>query len=98
MYESRHTPLKQLVQRLGLTPFDTPSPLRDPDAIPAQFVLPLKQHAGAPAVPCVTVGQRVQQGALIADVGETALGAPLHAPAAGTVRAIDDTQIVLASC
>lgn len=97
MYESRHTPLKQLVQRLGLRPFDGPSPMRSPDTLPSQLVLPLKQHAGAPATPQVTPGQRVRQGDLIADVAATDLGAPLHAPVNGTIEAVDDQRIILAT-
>jgi Na+-translocating ferredoxin:NAD+ oxidoreductase RnfC subunit len=97
MYGSRHTPLKQLVQRLGLRPFDIPSPLRELDAPPSRLVLPLKQHAGAPATPQVIPGQTVRQGDLIADVAAIDLGAPLHAPVNGTIEAVDDQQIILAT-
>ena len=35
--------------------------------LPAVLVLPLNQHLGAPAEPCVTVGERVRTGQMIAE-------------------------------
>jgi electron transport complex protein RnfC len=37
--------------------------------IPAEVVLPMKMHAGAPAVPLVTVGEMVRVGQLIGQAG-----------------------------
>lgn len=66
----------------------TMRPLR-PAPIPNLFVLPLNQHAGHPARPVVTPGQRVARGEPIAEpVGD--ISAWLHAPASGTVRAIEN--------
>ena len=61
--------------------------------IPAQLVLPLSQHVGAPAHPVVQVGERVLKGQLIA-AQEGSLGAPVHASSSGTVVGIEAWPIV----
>ena len=55
--------------------------------LPKRLILPLGQHIGAAAEPCVAVGERVLKGQKIAE----AIGfvsAPLHAPTSGTVSFI----------
>ncbi len=56
--------------------------------VPAQLVLPLAQHAGDPAQPVISIGERVLRGQLLADV-EGSLGAPVHASSSGKVVAIE---------
>ena len=58
------------------------------------MVLPLKQHAGAPAVPVVKVGARVSEGDVVAAPAPNALGARLHASIAGVVRSADDAIVI----
>jgi electron transport complex protein RnfC len=65
----------------------TQMPVRDAPPS-AQFVLPLDQHAGAPARPVVQPGQRVRYGQPIAEPGAQT-SAWLHAPASGEVVGID---------
>ncbi len=62
------------------------SPIR---LIPAEgeMAYPLAQHIGAPAVPCVAVGDRVLGGQRIAEAGGF-VSAPLYASTSGTVKAI----------
>jgi electron transport complex protein RnfC len=55
---------------------------------PAQVVLPLSMHFGAPAKPVVKKKQEVAEGEVIATV-EKALGATIHSSVTGTVRAIE---------
>jgi Na+-translocating ferredoxin:NAD+ oxidoreductase subunit C len=58
-------------------------------AAPAEiFILPLDQHAGAPAKPCVQAGDRVLLGQPIAEPSGT-ISAWLHSPASGVVAAIE---------
>src|SRR5262245_57321584 len=52
------------------------------------LVLPLDQHAGAPAVPLVKPGERVLRGQPVAEPGG-AISAWLHSPASGTIAAIE---------
>ncbi len=54
---------------------------------PDQLVLPLSQHAGAPARPLVNVGDRVERGDLLAEA-DGFISAPVHASAAGVVEDI----------
>ncbi len=57
--------------------------------MPPRLYLPLQQHAGGPALPIVTVGQRVGKGELLAQA-QGAASAPLHAPTSGTIIAIGE--------
>jgi electron transport complex protein RnfC len=60
--------------------------------IPDQLVLPLSQHLGAAARPCVVAGERVLKGQRIADA-EGVFSVPLHAPTSGEVIAIEPRPI-----
>lgn len=55
---------------------------------PREVVLPLRQHAGKPAVPLVTRGDRVERGDKIA-AADGYMSVPMHASAAGVVTGID---------
>jgi electron transport complex protein RnfC len=55
--------------------------------LPKQLILPLNQAIGAPAEPCVAVGERVLKGQLIARANGV-ISVPLHAPTSGTVSFI----------
>lgn len=77
----------------GIHPADnkrqsTSGPIQRPP-LPARLVLPLAQHLGEPARPCVDIGQRVLKGQLIAEPG-SAISAALHAPTSGTVVALGE--------
>jgi len=88
LHESRRIPLRQLIQRLGLAPYDAPAPLRQVELAPRRVRLALKQHAGAPAQPVVEVGDQVEEGQLVAQMPEGQLGAALHASIGGRVLAV----------
>lgn len=65
----------------------TAAPIRRA-AAPSELVLPLDQHAGAPARPTVSPGERVLFGQPIAEPVGT-ISAHLHASASGTVTSIE---------
>jgi Na+-translocating ferredoxin:NAD+ oxidoreductase RnfC subunit len=46
-------------------------------------------------VPVVSVGDRVEKGALIADIKEKSLGAKIHASISGSVASVTDKEIVI---
>jgi Na+-translocating ferredoxin:NAD+ oxidoreductase RnfC subunit len=94
MYEGRRTPVKQLVQRLGLSSYDRHADVVMDVQAPGRVSLPLSQHVGAPAVPVVKPGQGVKRGDCVADIREGALGARIHASIDGTVRSIDGTIVI----
>ena len=62
------------------------SPITEAKA-PKIVVIPLSQHAGAPAKPVVTIGQEVKRGELIGEPGGF-VSAPVHASVSGKVVAI----------
>jgi Na+-translocating ferredoxin:NAD+ oxidoreductase RnfC subunit len=90
----RRAPMRRLMAKLGLTEFRNVGPLEDRLPPPRRVVLPLKQHAGAPAQPVLTVGARVRTGDLLARPGAGALGACIHASIDGTVTAIADAVTI----
>jgi Na+-translocating ferredoxin:NAD+ oxidoreductase subunit C len=55
---------------------------------PRQIVLPLRQHAGKPAIPLVGRGDRVERGDKVA-AADGYMSVPMHASAAGVVTGID---------
>ncbi|MBN2037981.1 MAG: electron transport complex subunit RsxC [Chitinispirillaceae bacterium] len=57
--------------------------------LPARVTIPLWQHAGTPAKPCVTIGQRVLTGQIIA-VANGPVSSPVHASVSDAVSAIRD--------
>ena len=75
--ENKHQSLRGQIQNAG---------------IPAQLVLPLSQHIGAPSRPLVQVGERVLKGQIIAEAGGY-VSVPLHAPSSGTIAAIEERPI-----
>lgn len=55
--------------------------------LPARLVVPLAQHIGAPAEPCVVLGERVLKGQKIAEAAGF-VSVAVHAPTSGTVSVI----------
>jgi Na+-translocating ferredoxin:NAD+ oxidoreductase RnfC subunit len=95
--DNRRVPISRLITKLGLSQFTNKGPL-DPDAPLfrlSKAVLPLKQHAGGPAVPAVAVGTRVKVGDVVARPAAGALGSTIHAPIDGTVTNIDSLNLTL---
>jgi len=91
----RRVPLPRLVARLGLIPYDRPAPIRPFDRRLARLVVPLRQHAGAPARPVVRPGERVAEGTLLGEIPEGKLGARVHAGAAGRVVEVTDAAVTI---
>jgi Na+-translocating ferredoxin:NAD+ oxidoreductase subunit C len=60
--------------------------------LPAQLILPLNMHLGAPARPVVAVGERVLKGQKIAEA-QGAVSLPVHAPTSAMVVAIGPRPI-----
>jgi Na+-translocating ferredoxin:NAD+ oxidoreductase RnfC subunit len=87
--DGRRVPTKRLMARLGLNEFRNVGPLVEREYRPDRVLLPLKQHAGAPAEPTVHPGERVQVGDLVARPAEGELGASIHASIDGSVRGVE---------
>jgi Na+-translocating ferredoxin:NAD+ oxidoreductase RnfC subunit len=92
--KQRRIPTHRLVAKLGLAGFRNLGPLEERPLAPRRVVLPLKQHAGAPALAAVRAGERVRAGDLLAAPAPGALGARIHASIAGTVRDVQDAVVI----
>ena len=57
-------------------------------APPKELVFPMSQHIGAPAKPCVAVGDRVLMGQKIGEA-DGYMSANIHSSVSGTVKAIE---------
>jgi Na+-translocating ferredoxin:NAD+ oxidoreductase RnfC subunit len=95
MRDGRRVPIKSLMKKLDILDYEAPAHLENIELKPRRAVLPLKQNAGSPNLPLVKAGDKVSAGQKIGEIPEKALGAPLHAPFAGTVEVVSEKQIVL---
>ncbi|MFM8138455.1 SLBB domain-containing protein [Klebsiella pneumoniae] len=95
MAKHRLVPVKRLISKLGLDPWYQEAPLTAVEPEVACVTLPLRQHIGISAVPCVAPGERVTRGQVLADIPADALGAPVHASIDGLVSAITEQAITL---
>ena len=92
--DTRKIPLKRLMERLEITRYDS-HPLFYEDEIRVKKVsIPMQQHLGKPALPVVSVGDRVKKGELIGEIPDGALGARIHASIDGTVEAVGDNIVI----
>ena len=87
--QSRRVPIHRLMLRLGLAGFSDIGPLEDRPLSPRRVRLPLRQHAGVPAVVVVGPGDRVRVGDLLAAPPAGKLGARIHASIDGIVRSVN---------
>jgi Na+-translocating ferredoxin:NAD+ oxidoreductase RnfC subunit len=92
-YENTKVPTKRLMARMGITQFDAETPLEERGFSVSRVRIPLSMHIGAPSVPVVTCGERVEKGRLIAEIPEKSLGARIHASLDGTVTEITNSYI-----
>ena len=93
--EYHQAPSGRLLARIHAAQYDIPAP-EEAVYVTAPFVcIPMKQHIGAPAVPCVKVGDTAMQGDVIGKMAEGALGADVHASICGTVERADENVVVI---
>ena len=95
MADGRRVPIKSLMKRLDIDTYDSAAPLQSVELTTRRAVMPLKQHAGAPAIAKVQPGQTLAMGEVIAEPAPDAMGAVLHAPFACTVAAVESSRIIL---
>lgn len=95
MARYRLIPVKRLITKLGLRDWYQDAPMEEVNLEPSRVVLPLRQHIGAPAVPCVEQGDRVTRGQCIADAPQGALGVPLHASIDGVIASVTEQAITV---
>ncbi len=95
MYDYRRTPTKLLMRRLDLTRFDAPHRFEQREVSSPVLRIPLKQHTGAPSLPVVASGDRVEPGQLIAEIPKDSLGARIFAPRRGHILSVETDGITL---
>ena len=86
----RQIPVSQLKAKLGLQDYADDAPLSLKPYAPDKVRIPLKQHAGAAAVPVVSVGQAVKRADMLGDVPADQLGVAVHASISGQITVVKD--------
>ena len=60
-------------------------------SLPAEVVIPMQQHVGAPNAPIVKAGDRVEAGQKVGST-DAFVSAPVHASVSGTVKAVEERR------
>lgn len=94
--EYRRVPEERLLGRLGLGAYDKEAPLDDTVRTAERVKILLSQHIGAPAEACVKAGSHVACGDIIGAARE-GLSVNIHASAAGTVKEVTETYVIIES-
>lgn len=97
MRKYRQVSSKRLIARLGLSAFDQAAPMSELTVVPQVVHILTRQHVGAPAQACVSVGDTVQKGQMIGVVPTDQLGAAIHSSINGTVTAVHADYIEVRS-
>jgi len=63
--------------------------------LPQTVYISMAQHLGAPAVPCVAVGDSVKVGQIVAEPAPRALSAYIHSSVSGTVKSIGPRKDIM---
>lgn len=90
--EMKKISVERLTTRLGLKKYDVPAPI-ELDFETESVKIPLSQHLGAPAVPCVKEGDEVKRGDVIGLAKENALSVNVHASISGTVTSVSEKYV-----
>ena len=93
--EYHQAPSGRVLARIHASQYDMPVPDEAVDLTANLVRIPLKQHIGAPAEPCVTAGASVRRGDVIGRMAGGALGADVHASICGTVEQAGDGWVVI---
>ena len=82
----------------GIHPYDGKDLSKDKpikEVLPkGELVYPLSQHIGAPAVPIVVKGEKVEKGQKIAEARD-GLSVPVHSSISGMVQKVNEREIVI---
>lgn len=87
-------PVHRLTARLGLLPYNVAAPFEEGEHLVKKVKIPMSQHIGAPAVPIVVKGEKVEKGQKIAEARD-GLSVPVHSSISGTVQKVNEREIVI---
>lgn len=93
--EGRRVPIRGLMRRLGVEGYDHAAPWCGVEVESVRVEMRLKQHAGVAARAVVRVGDRVEEGQVVGEVGVGEVGARVHASVAGEVEVVDERKVVI---
>ena len=91
----RQVPMSRLVARMGLKKYDIPAPLVDVEIPARSLKVLLAQGIGAPAIPAVKAGDKVEAGQLIGAYDAQKLGTSVHSPMDGRVKEVTDSYVII---
>ncbi|MEG2206594.1 MAG: SLBB domain-containing protein [Clostridia bacterium] len=86
--EGRQVPSERLAVRIGVSQYAFEVPAMAVEVEPEGVRIPMCQHIGAPAAPCVAVGDELHLGQPIGRMATGALGADVHASINGRVAEV----------
>jgi Na+-translocating ferredoxin:NAD+ oxidoreductase RnfC subunit len=95
MRSYRKIPVSRLLARLDLSKYTNQYLDGVKDIKTNKVTIMFKQHIGKPAVPLVSVGEKVAKGQLIAHVRYEDIGANVHSSIDGEVDKITDDKIII---
>lgn len=87
-------PVHRLMARLGLLPYNVAAPFEEDEHVVKKVKIPMSQHIGAPAVPIVVKGEKVEKGQKIAEARD-GLSVPVHSSISGMVQKVNEREIVI---
>lgn len=90
---NRKIAISTVMKKLDLVRYDVAMPYEKPAQNINQVRIPLNKHAGSPAVPIVSMGQKVRMCDMIAATPENKLGTVYHASISGKITEITDSWI-----
>ncbi len=90
----RRVPEERLAARLGLVKYEKDAPLEKDIKMVQEVKILLSQHIGAPAVPCVKEGDKVQLGDVVATAGN-GLSVNIHGSITGIVKEVTDKFVMI---
>jgi len=88
----KKVPSHRLEQRLGLAKYDIDAPFIDTTPESSYVRIQMSQHIGAPAIPIVKEGEKINKGQLIAKAAD-GLSVPVHSSVWGVVDKVTDKEI-----
>lgn len=92
---NRKIPTSKIKNRLQIEKYDREKIAGIVETNPSKVEILLKQHIGLPSIPVVEVGDKVEEGDLLADIPEKSLGAKIHASIKGRVSFVDQERIII---
>lgn len=90
----RKAPMERLMARLDLTRYDKPAPITELSGEIRKVKLMCSQHIGAPAVPAVKEGDKVEKGQMVAEPAK-GLSVAVHASIEGKVTEVTEKYIII---